>query len=267
MTSGVSSDTAFEGSVPRQYDRCLGPLLFKPYAEEVVRRTSHLFPSRILEIAAGTGILTEALARGIPDADIVATDLNPDMLAIARERLSLSGIEVVQADAQQLPFPDNSFDLVVSQFGVMFFPDKAKAHSEARRVLRDSATYMLAIWDTLERNPVSKLIAEAVAAEFPEDPPQFMQRAPFGYADPDRIESDMRAGGFTDVRIETVELTSTVNAREAALGMCCGSPMTSEIAERGQGAVERAAKAAEVALWHLDGKEAPMSALFVSATK
>lgn len=267
MTEAASTDTVFSGSVPRRYDRLLGPLLFEPYAQEVARRAETLGPERVLETAAGTGIVTEALLRELPEARIVATDLNPDMLAVARDRIGSGSVELLQADAQDLPFDDSSFDLVVSQFGVMFYPDKARGNSEARRVLRDGGTYLAVIWDKLERNPVSKAIAEAVAGAFPADPPRFIERAPFGYADPEEIERDMRAGGFSQIDIETVELSSRVSARDAAQGMCVGSPMSAEIAERGEGAVERAAEAAERALEHFDGKEVPMSALFVTAVR
>jgi SAM-dependent methyltransferase len=262
----MTQDTAFAGSVPRRYDHYLGPLLFQPYADEVARRATARAPRRILETAAGTGIVTDALAKTLPDAEIIATDLNPDMLAVARERLP-ERVEVRQADAQELPFDDSSFDLVVSQFGVMFYPDKPKGHAEARRVLRDGGTYIAVIWDRLDHNPASHVLAEAVAAEFPDDPPRFLERAPFGYADRDQIEADLRLGGFSAFEIEAVELTSRVSAQEAALGMCVGSPMTAEIAERGEGAVERAAAAAERALQDFDGKDVPMSAWFVTATK
>lgn len=261
-----TADTAFAGSVPRQYDLYLGPLLFQPYADEVARRARALAPVRVLETAAGTGIVTEALARALPGSEIVATDLNPDMLAVARERLP-DNVETRPADAQQLPFDDSSFDLVVSQFGVMFYPDKAKGNSEARRVLRDGGTYIAVIWDSLDRNPVSEAMDRALQQEFPDDPPRFLQRAPFGYADREQIDRDMRAGGFADVTIEAVELSSRVSARDAAQGMCVGSPMSAELAERGDGAVGRAAEATERALQDYDGKDMPMSALFVTATR
>lgn len=262
-----TADTVFAGSVPRQYDRCLGPLLFEPYADEVARRARALEPGRILETAAGTGIVTKALAQALPDSEIVATDLNPDMLAVARERLDSGKVRLEPADAQNLPFGEGTFDLVVSQFGVMFYPDKAKGNSEARRVLRDGGTYMAVIWDSLDRNPVSQAIDGAMREAFPDNPPRFVERAPFGYSDRAQIERDMRAGGFTEVEIEAVELTSRVSARDAALGMCAGSPMTAEIAERGEGALDRAVQATERALQQFDGKNMPMSALFVSATK
>jgi ubiquinone/menaquinone biosynthesis C-methylase UbiE len=263
----ASTDLAFTGSVPKNYDQFMGPLLFRPYAIEVARRAQALNPRRILETAAGTGIVTQALAESLPEADIVATDLKPEMLAIAADKPGLKRVQLRPADAQDLPFDDKSFDLVVCQFGVMFYPDKPKGASEARRVLRDDGTYLAIIWDRIERNPVSKVLAEAVAAEFPDDPPRFLERAPFGYADPLEIERDMRAGGFTDVAIETVGLSSRLNAKEAAIAMCAGSPMTAEIAERGEGAIERATRAAEAALQQFDGQEMPMSALFVTAVR
>lgn len=264
----ATTDSAFAGSVPRQYDRLLGPLLFEPYAREVARRVQDLSPNVVLETAAGTGIVTQALAEALPQAEIVATDLNPDMLAVARDRLgSAANVRLDPADAQDLPFGDGTFDLVVSQFGVMFYPDKAKGNSEARRVLRDGGTYMAIIWDSLDRNPVSRAIDLAMREAFPDNPPRFLERAPFGYSDRAQIERDMRAGGFTEVEIEAVELTSRVSARDAALGMCAGSPMTAEIAERGEGALDRAVQATERALQQFDGKNMPMSALFVSATK
>ena len=260
-------DSQFAGSIPGLYDRLLGPLLFEPYAGEVARRAAALGPRRILEVAAGTGIVTEAMARALPGAEIVATDLNPDMLAVAEQRLGSGRVRLAPADAQDLPFADGSFDLVVAQFGVMFYPDKTKGNAEARRVLRDGGTYLAVIWDSLDRNPVSAAIAKALAGEFPDDPPCFLERAPFGYSDRGQIESDMRAGGFADVRVEAVELSSRVSAREAALGMCAGSPMTAEIAQRGADAVERAVAAAERALAEHDGRDVPMSALFVTATR
>ena len=262
-----NTDTAFAGSIPELYDRYLGPLLFQPYAEEVAARIARWKPEHILETASGTGIVTEAVQRAAPSARIVATDLNQAMLDVATRRVKSDSVCFQVADAQHLPFDDESFDLVLCQFGVMFFPDKVTANSEARRVLKAGGHYLLVIWDMLARNPVSQALAEAVAAEFPADPPRFLERAPFGYADHDAIERDMRGGGFTHISIETVELRSRVSASEAARGMCLGSPLTAEIEERGKGAVERATAAAERALQKFDGQDVPMSAIFVTAIK
>ena len=261
------ADTAFAGSIPSLYDRYLGPLLFEPYARAVAERAAKLDPRRVLETAAGTGIVTEALHRALLEAKIIATDLNPAMLDVAAQRMNSDKVSFQPADALDLPFDDNSFDLVVCQFGAMFFPDKVKGNAEAHRVLRDGGRYLQIIWDRIDRNPVSEAIAASLASEFPDNPPRFLERAPFSYADPPQIERDARAAGFAQVEVERVEVRSLVNAHDAAYGMCCGSPMTAEIAERGPDAVDRAARAAEQALQPFDGRDAPMSALFVTATK
>jgi len=263
----TASDSAFTGSIPALYDRCLGPLLFRPFAIEAAHRVRDWRPGRVLETAAGTGILTEALQRALPQADIVATDLNPAMLEVAAGRVKPGHISFQPADAQALPFDDASFDLVICQFGVMFFPDKVKGGAEARRVLRDGGRYLAIIWDELDRNPVSLAIAEALEEEFPEDPPRFLERMPFGYADMARIETDFHAAGFDHVEIETVELSSRVAANDAAIGMCQGSPMRAEIEALGADALDRATIAAAHALRQFDGFDTPMSALFVTATK
>jgi SAM-dependent methyltransferase len=131
-----ATDVAFAGSIPALYDRYMGPLLFEPYARDIAARAAALGPQHILETAAGTGIVTEALARALPQADIVATDLNQAMLDVAAERVRAANVRFQQADAQALPFADGEFDLVLSQFGVMFFPDRVGAYREVRRVLK-----------------------------------------------------------------------------------------------------------------------------------
>lgn len=267
MTPASSTDAVFAGSIPQIYERCLGPLLFQPYASEAARRARTLMPGHVLETAAGTGILTAALNETLSDANIVATDLNPAMLDVAAERIRSEKVSFEAADAQDLRFADSTFDLVVCQFGSMFYPDKVQANREACRVLRDSGAYLQIVWDRLEANPVSQRIEQAIAAEFPDDPPRFISRTPFGYFDPDRIEGDLHDAGFADVSIETVECSSGVNAREAAMGMCQGSPLRSEIEARDPAGLERATNAAADALQEFDGKDMPMSALFVTATK
>jgi ubiquinone/menaquinone biosynthesis C-methylase UbiE len=263
----TASDSEFTGSIPAIYDRCLGPLLFRPFAIEVAHRVRNWHPQRVLETAAGTGVLTQALQRALPEAEIIATDLNPAMLDLAAQRVTPGKVTFQPADAQALPFEDDSFDLVVCQFGVMFFPDKVKGDSEARRVLRDGGRYLAIIWDQLDRNPVSHAMSEALEEEFPEDPPRFLERMPFGYADTSRIESDLHSAGFDHVEIETVELSSRVSASDATMGMCQGSPMRAEIEALGDDALDRATIAVAYALRQFDGLDTPMSALFVTATK
>jgi SAM-dependent methyltransferase len=251
----------FAGSIPALYERHLGPLLFAPYAADLAARAAALGPRRILETAAGTGIVTAALAAALPAAEIIATDLNQAMLDVAAT--ALPGIDFRQADAQALPFADAAFDLVVSQFGVMFFPDRIGAYGEARRVLRPGGAFLFNAWDRLERNPVTAAVGAALAAHFPDDPPSFYARIPFGYHDPARIEADLRAAGFTGIAIETVALASRVDARAAATGLCQGTPLRAEIEARGD--LAEATAIAIAALAPFDGKDAPMSALVATA--
>lgn len=263
----ATSDTAFSGSIPAIYDHCLGPLLFEPFAALAAERAAAFEPRRVLETAAGTGVVTAALARRLPEADIVATDLNPAMLEVAARRLASANVRFQAADALDLPFGEGAFDLVVCQFGAMFFPDKVKGNAEARRVLADDGRYLAVIWDSLDRNPVSQAIHAAVAAEFPGDQPGFIARTPFGYSDAQRIEDDLLAAGFREVDIEVVAASSRVSADAAARGMCQGSPLRAEIEAHGPGSLERATEAAERAVRRFEGSAQPMSALFVTATR
>ena len=250
----ASSDSAFAGSIPAIYDRCLGPMLFQPYARDLAERAAAIRPERVLETAAGTGIVTAALAEALPGAHIVATDLNPAMIDVAAERIASPRVSFQAVDAQSLPFPEESFDLVVCQFGVMFFPDRVGAYREARRVLRPDGRFIFSAWDSLEANPASKAIAEAMREVFPDDPPSFIQRTPFGYHDTGRIEADLLAAGFADISFETVVLPSRArSAREAATGMCQGSPLRAEIEARDAAKLDSAVEAATRALERLSG--------------
>lgn len=261
----------FAGSVPGNYDRLMVPLLFRPYAKEIARRARALGPRRILETAAGTGAVTEALHEALPDSEIVATDLNQPMLDVAAQRVRAQNVTFQTADAQDLPFDDGTFDLVVCQFGAMFFPDKIRGHSEARRVLRDGGSYLLAIWDRIENNPMSDVAQHALIELFREDPPLFMREGPFGYHDPARIERDLNDAGFTGVTIDTVELRSrAASSEEAATALCYGTPMGVEVEDRAPGTLDRAFEKVRSGLRLFDGPDgfdAPMSAHIVTATK
>jgi ubiquinone/menaquinone biosynthesis C-methylase UbiE len=267
----ASTDTVFAGSIPRMYERYMVPMLFEPYAAVMAERAKSLGPSRILETAAGTGVVSRALHAAIPEAQIVATDLNEPMLEQALDRLRSEKVQFLQADALDLPFEDGSFDLAVCQFGVMFFPDKVRGNSEARRVLREGGRYMLFTWDRVDRNVATHAAGRAVAELFPTDNEAFYERVPFRYHDPDAIRADLLAAGFDQVDIERVELQSrAASARDAALGLVQGTPMRSEIESRGPDMLRAATDAATEALKQFedpDGFSAPMSALLVTATR
>ena len=264
-------DTVFAGSIPSIYDRCMVPMIFAPYAQLVAERAALFQPRRILETAAGTGVVTEALHRALPDAEIVATDLNAPMLEQAAQRARSPNVRFEVADAQRLPFGDGEFDVVVCQFGVMFFPDKIAANAEAHRVLRDGGRYLLVIWDKVERNLATVTAGRAVAGLFPGEDARFYERVPFRYHDPEVIEHDLLAAGFAEVEVESVELPSrAASARDAAIALTQGTPMRSDIEQIDPAMLGRATDAAAEALKQFegpDGFDAPMAAWLVAATK
>jgi SAM-dependent methyltransferase len=264
-----ASDARFAGSIPALYDRCMVPMLFAPYAEDLARRVAAVHPADILETAAGTGVVTAALGRLVPDARIVATDLNQAMLEVAARHVDPAHVVLRQADAQSLPFVDASFDVVLCQFGVMFFPDRVAAYREAARVLRPGGHLLFNVWTRLEDNPVPRAVADALAALFPENPPGFFRRGPHGYHDPGRVIAELSDAGFDQLSFETVEKRCRpTSAQDTAVGFCHGSPVRAEIEANGADALDRATEAVAVALSALrgaNGIDEPMSAHMFSA--
>jgi SAM-dependent methyltransferase len=228
------SAAAYSGSVPGFYDRYLGPVLFEPYAADLVARLPAGDQLRVLEIACGTGIVTRRLREGLEDsATLIATDLNEPMIAYARAAVPAPGIAWQQADAQNLAFADGSFDVVVCQFGFMFLPDKSQGFREARRVLTSGGLLLANVWQSIQANPVIGAIDATLARLFADDPPRFIA-TPYGYHDADRIRADMQQGGWDDVRLETVRVQGLgPSAHEFALGFVLGTPLTHELAARG----------------------------------
>lgn len=243
-------DSKFSGSIPVLYDRYLGPLIFEPYAADLAERLADLKEGTLLEVAAGTGIVTRTLARRLPEsASIVATDLNQPMLDFAAARVAAPRVTWRQANALSLPFPDETFDVVVCQFGVMFFPDKPAAYREALRVLRPGGRLVFSSWDRIEENEVTHAVSEGVAGLFPDNPPRFMARTPHGYYDTNRIRSEVRLAGFSNVKLETVQRRSrAVSHRDPAIGFCQGSPLRNEIEERDASRLAEATDAAAEAV-------------------
>jgi ubiquinone/menaquinone biosynthesis C-methylase UbiE len=225
-----------------------------------------LQPHRILETAAGTGIVTRSVSNAAPEATIVATDINPAVVGFAAQHARSGNATFEQADAQDLPFDDASFDLVLCLFGIMFFPDKVRANAEARRVLRPGGRYILVTFNRLGLNPVPKAAGEAVATLFPEDP-RYMERGPFSYTDAAEVKRDLKSAGFAEVKVETVELSSRVIARDAARGIVLGSPFRAEIERLDPSALERATAKVEEKLRAWDGKDVPMSAHVATAIR
>ncbi|MDQ0394583.1 class I SAM-dependent methyltransferase [Labrys monachus] len=267
----MSDISDFVGSIPRFYDDCMGPVIFVDYADDVARRVAAFRPARVLETAAGTGIVTRCLRDRLPpESRLVATDLNAPMLEVAQAKFGAGEpVEFQTVDATALPFADGSFDAVVCQFGVMFFPDKDKSYREVHRVLAPGGRYMFSMWDSHRCNPVGRIAQEVIERFFPEDPPQF-QRVPFGYAfEPAR--DSLIAAGFAD--IEAVVLRKEKQVPDAGIlarGLIFGSPLFDQIRARGSVEPETVATALAEAFRDAFGAGPaliPLQATVMSATK
>lgn len=235
----ATSHSAFVGSVPENYDRHLASVLFDPFAEDLAGRLPVSDGSRVLEVACGTGLVSRRLvARLAGRGTLVATDLNDAMIAYGRARMPAGApVEWRTADGTSLPFPDRSFDAVVCQFGLMFFPDKAAGVREAHRVLRPGGRYLFNVWDAMEHAPLIRLTHETIAEMFPADPASFYA-TPFSLHDRGLLRSLLESAGFADVELVQVDKTGeSPSAAEAATGLIEGNPVVAPIAERGAGAV------------------------------
>jgi len=233
MISAAASQ--FTGSIPDHYDKCLGPHIFVPYAEDMAKRVAALSPLSVLEIAAGTGILSKRLRNILPaNAELLVSDLNPPMLEIAKAKLAdAPGVSFQAADACVMPFPDEAFDCAVCQFGVMFFPDKESHFREAREVLKPGGTYLFSVWDDFAHNAFARIANDVIGSFFASDPPGFY-KVPFGYARLDPIKLSLEQAGFSQLLFEIVQLNSEIpDVRMFAEGLVLGNPIVEEIRARG----------------------------------
>ncbi|MBC5785713.1 methyltransferase domain-containing protein [Ramlibacter sp. USB13] len=269
----AESDRLFAGSIPQLYEQLLVPLIFEPYARDLAQRLAPLGPADVLEVAAGTGVVTRRLAESLPSTTrIVATDLNAPMLQEAQRRGTARPVEWQVADAMQLPFDDDSFDAVACQFGVMFFPDRGRAFAEMRRVLRPGGVLLFNAWDAIAHNEFADVVTEALVPLYPQDPPRFMARTPHGYHDPHAIARDLGEGGFTTAPdIVTLTERSCASGPEVpAMAYCQGTPLRNEIEARGGPGLLAATQAATQAIaarfgiGEVDGK---IQALVVSVRR
>jgi SAM-dependent methyltransferase len=236
----MDDHAAFVGSIPALYDRYLGPLLFHPFADDLVSRVPDDPGIQLLETACGTGIVTERLlARLRQPRRIVATDLNEAMIAHARTRIGeASDVDWLAADATSLPFADGSFDVVVCQFGLMFFPDKLAGVREAFRVLAPGGLYVLNVWDAMEENSATRIAHETVCSLFPDDPPQFYS-VPFVLHEPRLVLELLGQAGFAEIERTTLASTgASPTAEDAARGLIEGQPLLNELLARDPGALE-----------------------------
>lgn len=266
MAVSGEADRTWLDEMTRVYRDVLVPVVFTPFAVELARRVVAVGPRRVLEIAAGTGALTEHLVGTV--REVVATDLNQAMVDAGERVVPVATWR--QADAMALPFDDGGFDVVACQFGAMFFPDRPRAFGEMRRVLVDGGVTFVSVWDAIDTHGWEVLVDAALARALPDDPPAFFRELPHGYADAQRIVADVAAAGFTDVTVERVAVESVAESvPELARGYCFGTPVRAQIESRG-GDLDEVARVVTEALVDAFGSgpaTTTMSALVVTARR
>ena len=268
----IPQDSSFTAAVAEFYESTLVPLIFAPYATDLARRVQEREPARVLEVGCGTGVVTRALASALPPACfVVATDVNAAMVSHAENVGTVRPVSWRRADVMELPFEDGSFDVVVCQFATMFFPDRAAAYREVRRVLRPRGAFLFSIWNRIQDNEFACVVTDAVAELFPTDPPLFLARTPHGHWQTAEIEADVRAAGFAHCAHSQRDHVSRADAAHSpAIAFCHGTPLRNEIEARDPGGLERATAAAADALRQRFGEgaiEGRISAVIVCATK
>ncbi len=269
----VATDRQFAGSIPEFYDRFMVPLIFEPFARDLAERVSKSAPAEVLETAAGTGVLTRALSSRLSaKAHMIVTDLNQPMLDFAKQRHGRNDrIEWKQADALALPFKDQSVDVVVCQFGAMFFPDKIAGFKEAHRVLKVGGHFIFNVWDRISENDFADVITQALATFFPNDPPRFLARTPHGYHDAETIREELQKAGFTKITVDAVDARSKApSPLDPAVAYCQGTPLRGEIEARDASKLDEATKYAAEAVARRFGHgsvDGRIRALVITATR
>ena len=248
----------------------LGLSSFSDYAEQTARLVAGYAPSRVLETGAGTGIVTRRLRDLLPATTrLIATDLNRPMLDVARTKFHPDEpIEFQQADAIALPFDDASFDAVVCQFSVQFFPDKEKSYREAYRVLAPGGRYVFSVWDG-GYNRHARIADEVAAKFFPTDPPLFY-RVGTGYNKIDPIKDSLSDAGFIDLRIAVLTRGKQVlDIGAFARALVYGNPLIDMIRTRGRVDPDQVVNALGEALAREFGNPAllPLQAILFEATR
>jgi ubiquinone/menaquinone biosynthesis C-methylase UbiE len=268
----MATISLFAGSVPANYDKYLGPILFEPYALDLVERLQGDDLNHVLELACGTGRVTKHLAQLIPESGtLVATDLNADMIEIAKTKVDRDNVQWMLADAQNLMFENEQFDHVVCQFGVMFFPDKEKSFAEAHRVLKRGGKFLFNTWESVEKNPRIDVMWKVIYEVFENGAPDFLQKGPHSFYDQEKIKQFLRNAGFSNIKVETVEKNpSYTEPGDLIKGFADGSPLRNYLQEKGEEAQAAFRKRLQEELSRQDeiyGNTVPSLALVVEAVK
>jgi ubiquinone/menaquinone biosynthesis C-methylase UbiE len=194
-----------EAGAPELYERYLVPAIARLWAADLVERAAPKPGERVLDVACGTGIVARFAAATMATGHIVGLDINEGMLAVARSRSGGPGphIEWREASALDLPFPDDSFDLILCQLGLQFFPDQPRALREMIRVLVPNGRLALSVFTAIERTPVTNALADALD-QYLGPGASAVKHLEHSLSDPVHLHGLVAGAGFRAVTIEQV---------------------------------------------------------------
>ena len=238
MTS-LQEEWQVGGDAAELYERYHVPAIVGPWAADLVAVAPPRPGDRVLDVACGTGVVARLAAQHVgASGKVVGLDLNGGMIAVARSLPPVPGapVEWREGSALTMPFPDGSFDLVLCQQGLQFFPDRPAALREMRRVLAPGGRLTLSVFRPLDRNPFQVAIVEALARHLGPQAAAPM-RAAFSLGSAEELRALIAGAGFRDVAIRPATKVHRVGPPdEFVRGWLLGSPMADAVARMDEGA-------------------------------
>jgi ubiquinone/menaquinone biosynthesis C-methylase UbiE len=191
-------------TVAKSYDDVLVPLMFVPWAHALIGEHGEWQGRTALDLATGTGVVAQLLSDQVgPGGHVIGTDLNPEMLAVARQRCAETApaVQFIESPAHPLRVASESIDIAVCQQGFQFFPDRLAAAREILRVLRPGGLVLLSTWLPVTECVFFGWICQALT-EIDEPEIAAMMRVPFDHVPPAELSSVFNEAEFADVRVE-----------------------------------------------------------------
>jgi ubiquinone/menaquinone biosynthesis C-methylase UbiE len=228
-----TNQMTFSGSIPEIYEEYLGPFLFEPFALDLAQRLGNDKEKNVLELACGTGRVTRHLQAHLDESGVLtATDINPEMLTVARQKAPADNILWDVADMANMSYPADFFDLVICQFGLMLVPDKEKALAEIMRVLKKEGRVLFNVWGDSKDNDIWAIGMKVIGSFIGENPiPQNI--GPFSMRDKNETLQLLERSGFRDIQVDSVKKTGMIeSATVAAKGFIEGLPIAKILMQR-----------------------------------
>jgi SAM-dependent methyltransferase len=234
----MPSNPPIVGTPAEIYEQHMVPAIFARWAPDLVEAAGVQPGGRALDVACGTGVVTRILAERVgPAGTVVGLDINPGMLAVARVVAPLPNIEWLEGSAVSMALPDATFDYVLCEQGLQFFPDKPAALAEMRRVLKPGGRLALSCWCVIETMPAYLALEQALARRIG---PEQAALPPFSLGDADTLRSLVTRTGFREVRLHIdTKMIRFQSAEHMVRALVGGAPaMLGALTAQGEGVLD-----------------------------